>query len=328
MFSRFNRPVVARIAVTFALGAVGGAGMTVVMPALASGTRPVANHVHASPITRQTVMVAPLAWHGRLSAAATGKAVSTCAFYAAKAGWANNGYYAGDLVTAATICVAESGGDPHLIVCDGKNGITGQGDYPKFKCPEPATISYDRGLWQLNSVNDKAASDKCAFNPVCNASNAYLASVRGISFVPWTSYDQGTYAKQFLDLVQADVTKLSNGTVTSALLGECLAQGRHARVVVANCGSGAINQRWSITGGRLRSGSLCGAIASARGRARVVLSPCARRKTQRWSVSGRYELRNAADRKCLTDPGSSLTAGTQTDVTDCANAKNQTWWLP
>jgi len=39
-------------------------------------------------------------------------------------------------------------------------------------------------------------------------------------------------------------------------------------------------------------------------------------------------LRNAADGKCLTDPASSLTAGTQMDVTDCANAENQTWWLP
>src|SRR6266436_3069182 len=94
----------------------------------------------------RVAMIAPLARRGQLSPSAAGKAVSTCVFYATKAGWANNGYYAGDLVTAATICVAESGGEPNLIVCDDQNGnITAQGDYPKFKCPEPATVSYDRG---------------------------------------------------------------------------------------------------------------------------------------------------------------------------------------
>jgi hypothetical protein len=59
-----------------------------------------------------------------------------------------------------------------------------------------------------------------------------------------------------------------------------------------------------------------------------VLRRCARQKAQDWAVSGRYELRNAADRKCLTDPGSSLAGGTALDVTNCADAKNQTWWMP
>ena len=279
---------------------------------------------------RQVAMIAPTAWRGRLSPAATGKAVSTCVFYAAKAGWANNGYFGGDLVTAATICVAESRGDPRLKVCDDGNGnITGQGDWPKFSCPA-ASVSYDRGLWQLNSKHAAQATNKCAFDPVCNAGQAYLDSGRGISFMPWSSYDKQTYAR-YLDLVQAAVTKLTHGTVTSALLGECLAQSRPvvgAKVDIVNCGSGAGNQQWSASGGKLMSGSRCAAIASTRGNAGVVLRRCANTKTQDWSVFGRYELRNAADHKCLTDPGSSLTARTQVDVTTCANAKNQTWWLP
>ncbi len=312
-----------------AVAAAGAAGVTAVMPALASGTHRAPARPAARALAGRVALVAPLAFGGHLSRAAVGKATSTCVFYAAKAGWANNGYYAGDLVTAATVCVAESGGDPHLIVCDdGHGNITGQGDWPAFKCPSGPGDSYDRGLWQLNSVYDKQVSDKCAFDPVCNAGQAYLASGLGISFAPWSSYDQQTYARPFLDLVQAAVTKLANGTVTSALLGECLSAGRHARVVVANCGTGWPSERWSVAGGKLRSGSLCAAIASARGRAGVVLLRCTRQKAQDWAVSGRYELRNAADRKCLTDPGSSLAAGTQMDVRNCANAKNQTWWLP
>ncbi len=99
--------------------------------------------------------------------------------YATRVGWANNGYFAGDLVTAAAICVAESTGDPKLYVCDNAAGqIVGHGDVGPGKpvtCPA-GTVSYDRGLWQLNTVVPGAVSDTCAFDPVCNAKTAYLAS--------------------------------------------------------------------------------------------------------------------------------------------------------
>jgi len=318
------------VAVT-ALAAAAATGATVIMPALASSTHRVPSRPVVRPAEGGAQLIAPTAEHWHLSPAAAGKAVSTCARYAARAGWPDNGYFAGDLVTAATICVAESRGDPHLIVCDDASGhITGHGDWPIFKCPA-GSVSYDRGLWQLNNVNAKRTSNKCAFDPVCNAGAAYLYSGRGISFAPWSSYDQQTYARPYLDLVQAAVTKLTYGTVTSALLGECLAQSKAvvgAKVDIVNCGSGAANQQWSISGGKLRSGSRCAAIASTRGKPGVVLRRCGRSKLQDWAVFGRYELRNAADHKCLTDPGSSLNAGTPVDVTACADAKNQTWWLP
>ena len=330
MPSRFRMSIVRKTVVVAAVVAAGAAGAAVVGPALASSTHQVARQAVARTKVGLVAMVAPTAAHGRLSPAATGKAVSTCLFYAAKAGWPNNGYFGGDLVTAATICVAESRGDAHLKVCDdGRGNITGQGDWPTFGCPT-GSVSYDRGLWQLNSKNAVQTNNKCAFDPVCNADGAYLYSGRGISFAPWSSYDKQTYAR-YLDLVQAAVTKLTSGTVTSALLGECLAQSRPvagAKVVVANCGSGSSSQRWSIVGGKLSSGTRCAAIASTRRVPGVVLSRCARTKTQDWVVSGRNELRNVADGKCLTDPGSSLTAGTQVNVTNCGNAKNQTWWLP
>jgi len=273
----------------------------------------------------------PLAGAGAAPVVATAKATATCAAYAARAGWPDNGYYGGDLVTAATICVAESGGNPLLYVCD-KNGVPdGQGNYvpgKKVSCPT-GTTSYDRGLWQLNSVAAAAVGDSCAFNPVCNAGQAYLYSGRGTDFAPWSSYDQDTYVgHQFLDLVQGVVSKLSVGTVTSALLGECLAAGSSAKVVVANCGSGAASQQWLVADGKLKSGSGCAAIISAAKNSGVTLVRCARRSAQDWTAFGRDELRNAADGECLSDPGGSLAAGTPVKMAACTDAKAQTWWLP
>ena len=284
-----------------------------------------------SSASRGPVLIAPLLGIAPKTVAQAATASSTCVQYATRAGWANNGYFAGDLVTAAAICVAESAGDPKLYVCDENGKVVGHGEFTgdPVKCPA-GTTSYDRGLWQLNSVAASGTSDQCAFNPVCNAGVAYLASQRGTSFVPWSSYDQDTYAR-YIDAAQAAVTNLHSGTVTSALLGECL-QAKStagAKVVIANCGSGGTTQQWTVSGGKLRSGSVCAAISSASATSPgVVLRPCAAQKVQQWSVVGRFELRNAGDGKCLTDPGNSLTAGTQVTATRCANAKNQTWWLP
>lgn len=279
-------------------------------------------------------MISPLLGIGPENATQAATASSTCVRYATRAGWANNGYFAGDLVTAAAICVAESTGNPRLYVCDNANGqAVGHGNFVPGKpvsCPA-GTVSYDRGLWQLNSAVAGAVSDSCAFNAVCNARTAYLASGRGTSFTPWSSYDQDVYTP-FIDPAQTAVTHLNAGTVTSAVLGECLARAKQAsggKVVLANCGSGAANQQWSIGGGKLRAGSLCAAATSASAASPgVVLRRCANHKIQQWSVAGRYELRNKADGRCLTDPGSSLKAGTAVSVTRCVNAKNQTWWLP
>jgi hypothetical protein len=316
--------------------AAAATGVTIVAPALAANSGQAGRAATHAAVSREVpglALIAPTARTGGLSPATTGKAVKTCVYYASRAGWPNNGYYGGDLVTAAAICVAESAGNPDLIVCDNAaGGITGQGNYPGYTCPEPETVSYDRGLWQLNTAAAKTTTNACAFNPVCNAGQAYLYSGRGTSFAAWSSYDQDTYAGPFIDLVQAGVLALGSGTVTSALLGECLAQAKPAlgaKLVLANCGSGAENQLWSPAGGKLTSGRHCAAIASSSARKPgIVLQRCVRSRSQDWSVTGRDELRNAADGKCLTDPGASLTAGTQVTATSCANAKDQTWWLP
>lgn len=314
---------------------VAALGVAVAVPAYASGTH--------GPVTdaavKRTALLSPGLGMAPLTAKAAAAAASTCVRYATKAGWANNGYFSGDLVTAAAICVAESAGHPGLYVCDSAAGdAIAHGEFGPghpVNCPEPATVSYDRGLWQLNTAVPNAASNTCAFNPVCNAGYAYVpGSQRGTTFAPWSSYDLDSYP-QFIDVAQTAVTALTSGTVTSALLGECLAAAKSAvgaSVVVADCGSGAATQQWVITGGKLRSGSVCASIGSTGANPAVVLRKCAKLKTQQWAVVGHGQLRNLADGKCLTDPGSNLTAGTKLAVSACAspakNQKNQIWWLP
>ena len=307
------------------------AGLAIAIPAYASSTHAV-SRAAAKPAAaaRQPVMIAPVAGIAPRTAAQAATASTTCVRYATRAGWAGNGYFAGNLVTAAAICVAESTGDPHRIVCDKNGKVIGQGDFPGFTCPT-GTTSYDRGLWQLNTAVPGAVSDACAFSPVCNAQAAYLASGRGTSFAPWSSYDQDVYAK-YIDPAQTAVTQLTSGTVTSAMLGECLMQAKSAvgaKVEIGNCGDGAGTQQWIVSGGKLRSGSVCATISSTSAATPgVVLRRCATQKIQAWLVLGRSELRNAADGKCMTDPNGSLNAGTPVTVTRCVNAKDQTWWLP
>jgi hypothetical protein len=279
-------------------------------------------------------LVAPVSLPGSISAALAGKASSTCVKFASRAGWPNNGYFGGALVTAAAICVAESRGNPSFYVCNDANGnIVGQGTVSPghpVKCPAKS-VSHDRGLWQLNSKTASQVSDKCAFNAGCNAGQAYLFSQRGTTFTPWSSYDQDTYAR-FIDPVQTAVNGLRTGTVTSAELGECLAASKAAggaKLIIVNCGDGAATEQWSVAGGKLRLGSHCAVITSrTAARSGVVLTKCANQKNQDWAPFGRFELRNAADGKCLTDPSGSLKTGTAVEAAKCANAKPQTWWLP
>src|SRR5215471_2601848 len=320
----------ARLSLLTKIGLIAAAGLAVALPARAASAPEPATAARAP--SQTAPMIAPLAAPASARPADLAKAAATCVRYATRAGWANNGYYAGDLVTAAAVCGGESGGDPRLYVCDKNGNEIGHGEFvpgQPINCPT-GTTSYDRGLWQLNNVAASSTSDTCAFNPVCNAGAAYLASDRGTRFSPWSSYDMDKYTT-WIDPAQTAVTNLRSGTVTSAELGECL-QARSAagaKVVVANCGAGGKVQQWLVSGGKLKSGSVCATISSASAPSPVVvLRSCAPQKIQRWSVVGRDELRNASDGKCLTDPNGSLTGGTQVIVTKCANAKDQTWWLP
>src|SRR5262249_13018986 len=147
---------------------VAAIGLAVALPAQAASAPGSAASVSRPRAARP--MIAPLSASAPASPADVAKAAATCGRYATRAGWANNGYFAGDLVTAAAVCGGESRGDPKLYVCDENGKAVGHGDFipgKPIKCPA-GTTSYDRGLWQLNSVAASSTTDRCAFNPVCN----------------------------------------------------------------------------------------------------------------------------------------------------------------
>src|SRR5258707_7983596 len=99
-------------------------------------------------------LIAPLTGISPRTAAQAATASSTCVRYATRAGWANNGYFAGDLVTAAAIYAAESAGDPKLYVFDNAAGQAGgNGDVlpaQPVKCTE-GTEAYDPSHCQMDT---------------------------------------------------------------------------------------------------------------------------------------------------------------------------------
>jgi len=70
-------------------------------------------------------------------------------------------------------------------------------------------------------------------------------------------------------------------SLPAKLLGECLVQAMSAvgaKVEIANCETGGTTMQWSVNGGKLRSGSLCAAIATTT--PGIVLRRCAPREGQ------------------------------------------------
>ena len=257
-----------------------------------------------------------------LSAAQAAAAAPVCARYATAAGWANSAPVS-TLVTAAAICVAESGGQATVYYCS----PTGQdGYYPPVDC---AGV-YDRGLWQLDSQAWTSIPDTCAFAPRCNADGAYTISRGGQSFTPWATYTSGIYTTYLAD-AQTAVDALGTGTVPSGILGVCLSRPRYAAgvpAITAGCASGAARQQWHVAGTSIRDGSLCLAAASAARAAPVVLRPCGRSPAQQWVALGDGRLRNARAGRCLRDPGGSVAAGTPVNVGSCRAVRSRLWWLP
>jgi hypothetical protein len=263
-------------------------------------------------------------WGGKAVSAA---AALRCARWASDAGFPNNGYLGGSLTDVVAIGLAESG-------CD----ATSCWDVTIGKaCAEPGagptrTDSIDRGAWQLNSVTWSAVSNSCAYNGPCSARAAYVpVSEYGSSFEPWPSYRGDTYAS-FLWPAQQAVNALRHGTVTSALIGSCLAfptDAAGATARLANCGSGAADQIWTASGNTLRTGrGMCLTVTSRDANGPVDLALCDGSKTQQWRQGPGSTLYNPAARRCLTDPGSSLTPGVVLAATGCQDTQNEAWFRP
>jgi len=267
--------------------------------------------------------LAPRGAAGPLTRAQAATAAQSCAAYAAAAGWANNGYYGGNLVTAVAVCVAESGGNPAVYYCDGTGS---DGIYPPVSCPGG---SYDRGLWQLNSKAQAGVTDACAFRPRCNANAAYAISAAGASFSPWATYGSTAYG-HYLGAAQAAVRGLDSGALASAVFGVCAtrsAPAPGAAVVVGACGRSLASQQWTVAAGTLRAGPLCLAAGSG-GLPAVTMGTCDGDPGQTWTAAGPGELKDGRTGQCLHDPGASRAAGTPLTLSACLSTRGRTWWLP
>jgi lysozyme-like protein/ricin-type beta-trefoil lectin protein len=286
--------------------AVTGASDAPVPPAARLRLASLAPHGAAGPMTNRQIAAA----------------AQTCASYAAAAGWANNGDFGGNLVTATAVCVAESGGNAAIYYCEGTGKV---GTYPPVTCPGG---SYDRGLWQVNSKAWTQVPDSCAFQPACNADAAYAISAQGATFAPWSVYD-GTGYTRYLGAAQAAVTGLDSGALVSAAFGVCATRSgpaSGAAVVVGACGRSLPAQQWTMTGNTLRGDGLC--LTAGSGQPAVTASTCTGDASQSWSVQGMGQLKNAQSGQCLRDENANHAAGTPLALAPCARTRGKTWWLP
>ena len=275
------------------------------------------------PAVMRPASVAPRGAFGRiLSARQAVTAAQACAGYATYAGWTNNASH-DDLVTASAICMAESGGQPTVYYC---NPTRKDGYYPPVAC----SGVYDRGLWQIDNQAWASITNTCAFAARCNADGAYAISQHGTSFSPWATYTSGTYSN-YLSVAQSAITALRGGTVPSGVAGVCLSRAAYAQdaaVITSTCGSGAGRQQWNIGRHAVRDGKYCLAVASPSPTAAAHLRRCNGSAYQQWTALGDGLLSNTLAGRCLRDPNSTVTPGTQVNVGSCIAAASRVWWLP
>jgi Ricin-type beta-trefoil lectin domain/Lysozyme like domain len=262
----------------------------------------------------------------KLSGAALASAANRCAAWAARAGFANDGYLAGSLTTAVAVALAESGCDP--AACN-DNTPPRVGPCPKSI---PPGDSVDRGAWQLNNLVKRAASNACAFSGPCSARAAYnVESDDGTFFAAWVTYLENV-ATRFIPAAQVAVNALRAGTVTNGLVGSCLGYPGNkagAAAILENCGSAAADQQWTVKGSTLRTSSgLCLAASSRRKAGPAVLRRCSASALQKWLAHAGAALYNPAARRCLTDPGAAIKPGAVIGAFACSGQRDQSWFRP
>jgi hypothetical protein len=101
----------------------------------------------------------------------------------------NAGFSGNDLITAVSVAMAESGGNPKAL---GDLGI-GNGSF---------------GLWQINSYYhpEYGPDFTVLYDPQTNANAAFaIYSQAGYAFKPWSTFNNGSYAS-FVSTVQNTVS--------------------------------------------------------------------------------------------------------------------------
>jgi hypothetical protein len=264
------------------------------------------------------------------SGAAGLKAADECAAWATEAGFANNGYYGGELTTAVAIALAESGCNPAKCLDDTHMSVHCS------QTSEPKGDDLDRGAWQLNNEATPVVPDSCAYSGPCSANAAYSSvSGDGTYFALWVSYANDQYAKQ-LPLAQEAVNGLHAGTVASTVINSCLgysADKAGEKALLANCHA-KWSQIWQVAGQTLRTAAgLCLTATSSRHAAPADLSRCTRRNSmQEWIAEPGAELYNPGAHRCLADPtpideGGSL-PGVVIVATKCSATQEEGWFKP
>ena len=97
---------------------------------------------------------------------------------------------------------------------------------------------------------------------------------------------------------------------------------------IAACSGGGY-QKWQLVHGELQAGGKCLTDPSSGGSGtKLVVQTCGGLLSQRWARNSAGEYRLSSPGLCLTDPGNSITGGTQVQVQTCANAADQHWSIP
>ena len=88
---------------------------------------------------------------------------------------------------AASVAMAESGGDP-----------CAQGDpVGAFVCDRPNGTSTSFGLWQVNTTHNPQYDATSLLNPTYNARAALAISKNGATWMPWSTFKNGSYLRWY-----------------------------------------------------------------------------------------------------------------------------------
>jgi serine protease len=99
-------------------------------------------------------------------------------------------------------------------------------------------------------------------------------------------------------------------------------------IVMWKCGPGGLNEKFSHPtnpGSLVIYGQCLTDPANGKSGTKLVIQPCTGVKDQLWKHKSDSEYVNQRNGLCLTDPGSSSTNGTQTQVRTCRDDKDQRW---
>jgi hypothetical protein len=183
------------------------------------------------------------------------------------------------------------------------------------------------GWWDASDPFGGEIGDKCAWtDPVTHGSDLGLVALSTGTFAM-----QPLFSNNALALTGDGCVMHPVGLVTgyrNLCLGTSAPVTSGNPVYIAACSGGGI-QKWTLVHGELQAGGKCLTDPSSGGAGtKLVIQTCAGLLSQRWTRNSAGEYRLSSPGLCLTDPGNSITSGTQVQVQNCVNAADQHWSIP